>query len=173
AGAIAEAHAAKDEEGKATPIIHRNLTPENVLIAVDGEVRLSGFGVGKIVGRTPDPAIGRIKGTPGYMAPEQARGEPVTTKADVYGIGLLLWSLLAGKRPPTDGTWPRRISNLRGDLPKEVAAVLDAALDHFPGTRKISARELEQWLSKAGPSGKGRNELRDAVLALKAETKEV
>src|SRR6201999_993370 len=88
AGAIAEAHAAKDEEGKATPIIHRNLTPENVLISVDGEVRLSGFGVGKIVGRTPDTAIGRIKGTPGFMAPEQSRGEPVTTKADVYGLGL-------------------------------------------------------------------------------------
>ena len=51
AGALADAHAATDADGKSTPIIHRNLTPENVLISVDGEVRLSGFGVGKILGR--------------------------------------------------------------------------------------------------------------------------
>ena len=140
-----------------------------MLISVDGEVRLEGFGVGKILGRTPDTAIGRIKGTPGFMAPEQARGEPVTPKADVYGLGLLLWSLFAGKRPPTDGTWPRRISGLRGDLPKEVAAVVDAALDHFPGTRKITAREIEQWLSKAAPTGKGKGELKESVATLRAE----
>ncbi len=169
AGALADAHAAKDEQGNATPIIHRNLSPETVLISVDGDVRLTGFGVGKILGRTPDTAIGRIKGTPGYMAPEQARGEPVTTKADVYGLGLLLWSLLSGRRPPTDGTWPRRVSGLRTDLPREVAAVVDAALDHFPGTRKITAREIEQWLTKATPPAKGKAELRERVAALRAE----
>jgi serine/threonine-protein kinase len=168
AGAIADAHGATDEDGQPTPIVHRNLTPENVLISVEGEVRLGGFGVGKILGRTPDTAIGRIKGTPGFMAPEQARGEPVTPKADVYGIGLLLWSLLAGRRPPTDGTWPRRISGLRTDLPKEVAAVVDAALDHFPGTRRISAKEIAQWLDKAGPAAKGKAELRDKVASLRA-----
>ena len=170
AGAIADAHAAVDDLGKSTPIVHRNLTPDNVLVAVDGEVRLTGFGVGKILGRTPDTAIGRIKGTPGFMAPEQTRGEPVTTKADVYGLGLLMWSLLAGKRPPTDGTWPRRISGIRTDLPREVAAVVDAALDHFPGTRKISAREIDQWLSKAAPAAKGKAELRDHLAAMRGES---
>ena len=169
AGAIADAHAATDEQGRPTPIVHRNLTPDHVLIALDGEVRLTGFGVGKIVGRTPDTAIGKIKGTPGFMAPEQARGEPVTTKADVYGLGLLLWSLLAGRRPPTDGTWPRRVSGLRSDLPREVAAVVDAALDHFPGTRKISAREIEQWLTKAAAPTKGKAELKERVAALRGE----
>ncbi|APR75780.1 Serine/threonine protein kinase [Minicystis rosea] len=169
ADAIADAHAATDEQGNATPIVHRNLSPENVLLSVEGEVRLTGFGVGKILGRTPDTAIGRIKGTPGFMAPEQARGEPVTTKADVYGLGLILWSLLAGRRPPTDGTWPRRISGLRSDLPREVAAVVDAALDHFPGTRRISAREIERWLSKAGPATKAKAELKERVAAMRAE----
>jgi serine/threonine-protein kinase len=169
AGAIAEAHAATDEKGNPTPIIHRNLSPESVLIGTDGEVRLSGFGLGKILGRTPDTAIGRIKGTPGFMAPEQARGEPVTTKADVYGLGLLLWSLLAWRRPPTDGTWPRRISNIRNDLPKEVSALVDSALDHFPGTRKITARELEQWLSRAASPAKGKAELRDKFALLRKD----
>jgi serine/threonine-protein kinase len=172
AGALGDAHAAKDERGEPTPIIHRNISPETVLVATDGDVRLTGFGVGKILGRTPDTAIGRIKGTPGYMAPEQARGEPVTTKADVYGLGLLLWSLLSGKRPPMDGTWPRRVTGLRNDLPREVAAMVDAALDHFPGTRKITAREIEQWLGKAAPAQKGKNELRTAVTAMRAATKD-
>lgn len=169
AGALADAHAATDEQGKPTPIVHRNLTPENVIIARDGEVRLTGFGVGKIVGRTPDTAIGRIKGTPGFMAPEQARGEPVTTKADVYGLGVLMWSLFTWKRPPTDGTWPRKVSNLRTDLPREVAAVVDAALDPFPGTRKITAHEIERWITKSTPAHKGKNELKDRVVSLRAE----
>ncbi len=170
ASALADAHAARDDLGNATPIIHRNLSPETVLVSVEGDVRLTGFGVGKILGRTPDTAIGRVKGTPGYMAPEQARGEPVTTKADVYGLGLLLWSLLAGRRPPSDGTWPRAISGLRTDLPKEVAAVLDAALDHFPGTRKITAREIEQWLTKTSPPARGKAELREQIAAMRAAT---
>ena len=169
AGAIGDAHAFKDEHGNATPIIHRNLSPECVMISTDGEVRLSGFGVGKILGRTPDTAFGRIKGVPGFMAPEQTRGEPVTPKSDVYGLGVLLWSLLAWTRPPTDGTWPRRISGIRGDLPKEVAALVDTALDPFPGTRKITARELEQWLSRASSAAKGKAELRDKVALLRKE----
>jgi eukaryotic-like serine/threonine-protein kinase len=169
AGALADAHAARDEQGNPTPIVHRNLSPDSVIVGVDGEVRLTGFGIGKILGRTPDTTIGRIKGAPGYMAPEQSRGEPVTTKADVYGLGVLLWSLLAARRPPTDGTWPRRITGMRNDLPREVAALVDAALDHFPGTRKITAREMEQWLTKVAPPAKGKAELRDRVAAMRAD----
>jgi serine/threonine protein kinase len=168
AGALADAHALKDEDNNPTPIIHRNISPDVVIVSADGEVRLTGFGMGKIVGRTPDTAIGRVKGTPGFMAPEQARGEVVTPKTDVYGIGLLLWSLLTGQRPPTDGTWPRRIAGVRGDLPREITALIEAALDHFPGTRKISARELEQWLSKAASAAKAKNELRQRVAAYRA-----
>ncbi len=168
AGALAHAHAATDEQGVPTPIIHRNLHPSNVVIGGDGDVRLTGFGVGKILGRTPDTAIGTIKGTPGYMAPEQARGEPVTAKADTYGLGLLLWSLLSGRKPPADGTWPAKISTLRQDLPREIAAVIDAALDRFPGTRRITCSEIERWLGKVASDDKGRRELKEHMLVLPA-----
>jgi eukaryotic-like serine/threonine-protein kinase len=169
AGALAYAHAATDDQGVPTPIIHRNLHPSNVVIGADGDVRLTGFGVGKILGRTPDTAIGTIKGTPGYMAPEQARGEPVTAKADTYGMGLLLWSLLSGKKPPQDGTWPAKISTLRKDLPREIAAVIDASLDRFPGTRRITCGEIERWLGKVASDEKGRRELKEQMLTLADE----
>jgi eukaryotic-like serine/threonine-protein kinase len=169
AGALAHAHAATDEHGVPTPIIHRNLHPSNVVIGADGDVRLTGFGVGKILGRTPDTAIGTIKGTPGYMAPEQARGEPVTAKADTYGLGLLLWSLLTGKKPPSDGTWPAKITSLRRDLPREIAAMIDAALDRFPGTRRITCSEIERWLGKVASDEQGRRELKEQMLSLPAE----
>jgi serine/threonine-protein kinase len=173
AGALAYAHAATDDQGVPTPIIHRNLHPSNVVIGADGDVRLTGFGVGKILGRTPDTAIGTIKGTPGYMAPEQARGEPVTAKADTYGMGLLLWSLLTGLKPPQDGTWPAKISTLRKDLPREIAAVIDASLDRFPGTRRITCGEIERWLGKVASDEKGRRELKEQMLTLADELSEV
>jgi len=166
ASALAYAHATTDEQGTATPIIHRNLHPSNVVIGADGDVRLTGFGVGKILGRTPDTAIGTIKGTPGYMAPEQARGEPVTAKADTYGLGLLLWTLLSGRKPPSDGTWPAKISTIRKDLPREIAAVIDAALDRFPGTRRITCSEIERWLGKSASDDKGRRELKEHMVSL-------
>jgi eukaryotic-like serine/threonine-protein kinase len=169
AGALAHAHAATDESGAATPIIHRNLHPSNVMIGVDGDVRLTGFGVGKILGRTPDTAIGTIKGTPGYMAPEQMRGEPVTAKADTYGLGLLLWSLLTGRKPPSDGTWPAKIGTLRKDLPREISALIDASLDRFPGTRRITCGEIERWLGKIASDDDGRRELKEQMLSLPTE----
>ncbi len=169
AGALAHAHAFTDDQGVPTPIIHRNLHPSNVVIGADGDVRLTGFGVGKILGRTPDTAIGTIKGTPGYMAPEQARGEPVTAKADTYGMGLLLWSLLTGLKPPQDGTWPAKIGTLRKDLPREIAAVIDAALDRFPGTRRITCSEIERWLGKVASDDKGKRELKEQMATLADE----
>ena len=172
AGALAHAHAATDEQGAPTPIVHRNLHPSNVMIGVDGDVRLTGFGVGKILGRTPDTAIGTIKGTPGYMAPEQVRGEPVTAKADTYGLGLLLWSLLTGRKPPADGTWPAKISTLRKDLPREISALIDASLDRFPGTRRITCGEIERWLGKIASDDNGRRELKEQMLSLPPEVED-
>jgi serine/threonine-protein kinase len=166
--ALAHAHAATDEDGNATPVVHRNLHPENILISWDGQVRLTGFGLGKVLGRTPDTVAGVIKGSPGYMAPEQARGERVTTRADVYGLGLLLWSLLTGKRPPMDGSRPQSVSQLRSDIPREIAAAIDATLEPSADRRKISCQEIEHWLAKITKMEAGRNELREKALLIRA-----
>ena len=169
AGALAHAHEATDENGTPTPVVHRNLTPENVLISWDGEVRLSGFGYGKILGRSPDTVIGTSKrGTPGFIAPEQQRGERATTRADVYGLGALLWTLLAGKRPPLDGSKPVPIGKLRSDIPREIAAAIDATLEPSHDKRRISCLELDQWLGKVTDVATGRAELREKILLLRS-----
>ncbi|AUX38011.1 protein kinase [Sorangium cellulosum] len=159
AGALAHAHGLTDEHGSPAPVIHRNLHPENIVIGWDGQVRLTGFGIGKILGRTPDTIAGVVKGAPGYMAPEQVRAERVTVKADIYGVGLLLWSLLSGRRPPADGTKPPGIASIRPEIPRPVVALLDTALSLSPDDRKTTTQEIEQTLAKVARPEKGKAEL--------------
>ncbi|WP_269749878.1 serine/threonine protein kinase [Polyangium fumosum] len=166
-GALAHAHAAKDEEGTPTPVIHRTMHPENVLIGWDGHVRLTGFGLGKILGRSPDTVAFVIKGAPGFMAPEQARGERVTPKADVYGLAVLLWSLYAGAKPPEVGTRPMPLAVLRSDLPKELTSAIDGALEPSPDKRKVSCQDLERVLNKAPGIELGQKDLEEKVAPLK------
>lgn len=168
ASALAHAHAATDDDGNATPVIHRNVQPENVLVSWDGHVRLSGFGLGKILGRTPDSIAGTVSGTPGFMSPEQARGERATVRSDVYGLGMLLWTLFTDREPPPNAARPDSLVELRPDIPREITAAIDAALEPSPDRRRISCNDIAQWLSKVMNSEKGREELRQKVLALRA-----
>jgi serine/threonine-protein kinase len=96
--ALGAAHAARDPVTRAqAPVIHRDVSPGNVLLGSDGEVKLSNFGFAKLVGTAPTELSMEIpKGTLGYMAPEQLLGEPVTLRTDVYAGALLVRELLAG-----------------------------------------------------------------------------
>ncbi len=168
AAALAHAHGSMDEDGNISPVIHRDIKPENVLVGWDGQVRLAGFGLGKILGRTPDSVAGTVRGTPGFMAPEQMRGERATVRSDVYGFGVLLWSLLTGNEPPQDGGRPTPIAEARPDLPRELLAAIDAALEPSPDRRRISCADIAQWLGKLTKADAGREELRQKVLWLRA-----
>jgi eukaryotic-like serine/threonine-protein kinase len=167
ANALAHAHACVDEDGNPSPVIHRNVQPENVLVSWDGRVKLAGFGLGKILGQTPDSVAGTVTGTPGFMAPEQARGEHATMRSDVYGLGALMWSLFADAELPTDGQRPASMSTLRPDIPREIAAAIDAALEPSPDKRRITCHDLAQWASKLVNVERGRDELRQKALSLR------
>ena len=80
-------------------VIHRDVTARNVLLSWDGEVKLADFGIAAVVG----DASGAL-GTPGYMAPEQARSEPTDARVDIYALGIVLWEAILGEhvRPSTD-----------------------------------------------------------------------
>ena len=91
------AHVAKDGAGKALELVHRDVTPENILVGADGVARLMDFGVAKAQGRLHATKDGGVKGKLAYLAPEQVGGD-VTARTDLYAAGLVLWEMLVGAR---------------------------------------------------------------------------
>jgi serine/threonine-protein kinase len=92
------AHEARDERGQPLGIVHRDVSPGNVLVGVDGVARVIDFGIAKAAGRTQTTRPGVVKGKVGYMAPEQASSSGVTAQADVYAAAVVLWEALTGER---------------------------------------------------------------------------
>ncbi len=183
--AVAHAHKMVDDDDLKTPVVHRAISPAALQIGWGGEVRLTGFGLAKIMGRSPDTAVGLVKGTPGYMAPEQLRGERITERTDVYQAGLVIWEMLSGNPPATAGT-PQKsrqaelvmmmsgpelasVSVLRPSVPREIAAVIDAMLEPTVEKRKISAAEVERWLAKTVDVESGKEMLRERVVVLRGQ----
>lgn len=161
-------------------VVHRDVKPSNVLVSDGGRVKLLDFGVAKVLGEGDEPDVtvtrwgGRVL-TPSYSAPEQIRGEPVTTAADVYSLGVLLYELLVGRRPfdldtqplaevqrvvsfeeptrpsvaVTTGNVDRGRSRRWGsELSGDIDAIILKALRKEPGRRYSSAQELHDDLCR-------------------------
>jgi eukaryotic-like serine/threonine-protein kinase len=92
------AHEARSEQGTPLGIVHRDVSPQNILVGTDGLAHLIDFGVAKAAGRLQSTREGQLKGKLAYMAPEQLRGEPVTRRCDVYAAAVVLWETLVGQR---------------------------------------------------------------------------
>jgi serine/threonine protein kinase len=92
------AHCHRDEQGEPTGIVHRDVSPQNVLLSFAGEVKIADFGIAKASSRRSDPESGVIKGKYFYMSPEQAWAEPLDHRSDIFSAGILLWELLVGER---------------------------------------------------------------------------
>ena len=97
--ALSYVHGRQDEEGRPLRVVPRDINPTNVLLARHGCVKLIDFGVAKAASSVHKTRIGMLKGTRGYVAPEQAFGEHVDHRADIFAIGVLLYELLIGRRP--------------------------------------------------------------------------
>ena len=109
------AHIARDERGQALEVVHRDVSPQNIMVGVDGVARVLDFGVAKAAGRLQNTQGGQLKGKLAYMAPEQVRGGLVDRRTDVYAATIVLWEALTG-RPL-----------LRGESEVEVLAMAMAA----------------------------------------------
>jgi len=92
------AHQAKTEQGEPLGIVHRDVSPQNVMVGADGLARVADFGVAKAASRSHSTRDGRIKGKLAYMSPEQIERAPVDRRADIYAVGVLLWEALAGRK---------------------------------------------------------------------------
>ncbi len=150
---LGAAHETTDEVGERLEIVHRDVSPQNVIIDTHGTARVLDFGVAKARGRTQEETeVGRIKGKLAYMAPEQLRGE-VTPQVDLWSAGVMLWELLVGRKlyaGDTDEQVITRILTTRPAAPStqrvEVDPLLDAvvlkALAADPADRFQSAQEM-------------------------------
>lgn len=103
AAGLAHAHTALGGDGRPLNVVHRDVTPHNVLVNRQGEIKLVDFGIARFVGRQLETQHGQLRGKLGYMAPEQCRTGPIDGRADVFALSLTLTELIAGRRvlPPT------------------------------------------------------------------------
>ncbi len=155
--ALAYAHALRDEQQKPTPIVHRDVSPSNVLVDWNGGVKLADFGIAKMMGQSSKTTVGVVKGTLGCMAPEQARGDVVTERADVYAAGLLAWRLATGRVPfakhaRDEFELLRAMRNprikplavIRPDLPEALLEAIAMSLHVEPSERTTSAATMAE-----------------------------
>ncbi len=97
AAGLDAAHKTRDESGGRLDLVHRDVSPQNLLVGLDGAVRVTDFGIAKAVGRE-QTVTGIVKGKFPYMSPEQANGEPLDRRSDIFSLGIVLWELLTRRR---------------------------------------------------------------------------
>ena len=133
----------RDYDGKPLHVIHRDVSPHNVLVTYSGEVKLVDFGIAKATINMTKTEHGTIKGKVAYMAPEQADGKEIDRRADVFSMGTVLWGLLAGERL-FRGDALRAIQQVRHDRIRRVSEVADVP----PELDDIVARALDRDCDK-------------------------
>ncbi|HZH17885.1 MAG TPA: protein kinase [Archangium sp.] len=92
------AHQARNPQGQPLQLVHRDVSPQNILVGFDGGVKVIDFGVAKAAGSASNTATGVLKGKYPYMSPEQANGQPVDGRSDLFALGVVLWEMLTGRR---------------------------------------------------------------------------
>jgi serine/threonine protein kinase len=168
------AHEARADTGDPLGIVHRDVSPQNILVGVDGVARVVDFGVAKAVGRLQTTREGQLKGKTAYMAPEQIRALPVDARTDVYAASVVLWEALVGQRlfaadhplglmnAVFEKVVPL-VSVARPTVPSVLDAILAKGLARDPGERFPSARAMAMALEEAVRSASPR-EVGDWVL---------
>lgn len=162
-GGLAAAHALEDDDGSPIGLVHRDVSPQNIMIGVDGDARITDFGIAKARARICSTEPGVLKGKLCYCAPEIFERGTIDQRADVFAAGAVLWSALTGRslfRGETDADTMRRVLTLEVPPPSQVGltppAVFDAiilrALERDPDRRYPSAAAMAEALREAALS---------------------
>ncbi|MBM4363538.1 MAG: serine/threonine protein kinase, partial [Deltaproteobacteria bacterium] len=149
------AHELRDEAGELVGLVHRDISPQNILLSFDGVVKIVDFGVAKAAGRSSaQTTAGQVKGKPPYMSPEQALGEAIDRRTDVFALGIILYQLTTGKHPFRGESDLVTLQNIVSDrpivspraydkaFPKALEAVVLRALERSPAARFQSCAEM-------------------------------
>jgi tRNA A-37 threonylcarbamoyl transferase component Bud32 len=148
------AHEATSETGEPLHVVHRDVSPQNIIVGNDGVPRVADFGIAKAAGRLQTTQDGHVKGKTAYMAPEQIRQRTVDRRADVYAAGVVLWETLSGRRLFTgdstaaimnavlDNNPIPSILMMQPDVPPEIDGIIAKAMSRDPGPRFGTAREM-------------------------------
>lgn len=134
-------------------VVHRDVKPENIMITKSGLCKVLDFGVAQLVDTTRITTEGRVIGTAHYMAPEQLRGHEIDARTDVYGLGVVLFEMLAGRRPFGAQEWealryqivnedPPWLGEIAPGVPDDIEAIARKALEKDPGKRYQSMSEM-------------------------------
>lgn len=167
------AHELKDEQGQTLGLVHRDISPQNLLITFDGVVKIVDFGVAKAAGRTSQATTaGQVKGKPPYMSPEQALGEAIDRRTDVFALGIILYQLTTGLHPFRGESDLVTLQNIVSDkpiipprahdksFPRRLESVILKAIDRDRDRRFQSCADLEAALDEvfANELPRGRTE---------------
>lgn len=153
AKALDYAHRRRGPNGQPLGLVHRDVSPQNVLISLEGDVKLTDFGIAKVRAARRRTEAGVLKGKYGYMAPEQVRGEPIDGRTDIFALGVVFYELLAGRRLFRSHNPIETLSMIEevripdpkesiAGLPESFVPVLRRALTRFPADRYASAAEM-------------------------------
>jgi len=162
---LASAHALRGASGEHLGLVHRDLTPGNVLLGFSGEVKITDFGLAKAKQRVTRTLTGLLKGNPQYMSPEQVKNEPLDGRSDIFAVGVLLFELFGGRRPWNTSNDFDTMRAITDDAPLDLVEIrpkLDRALarlvarclekntiDRFQSAFELAQR-LDEWLEAHG-----------------------
>ncbi|MBN1210419.1 MAG: protein kinase [Myxococcaceae bacterium] len=157
------AHHFVDPSGRSVAVVHRDMSPRNVMVTYDGGVKVIDFGIAKAKGRLGRTAVGMVKGTGGYMSPEQVRGHELDGRSDLFSAGVLLYEMLCGQRlfnAPGDAAMMMQIvegeipppRTINPAVPEALDAVVMRALTRDKSKRFATGREMAKAIEAAmGP----------------------
>src|SRR3954470_11565559 len=154
------AHQLKNTDGSVMEVVHRDISPQNLFVTVDGIVKVLDFGIAKIQDARVRTSTGAVKGTYAYMAPEQLRGERLDPRTDVFALGIVMWETLARRhlfKRDTEFLTSQAITAepvedicaIRPDVPPALSSVIMTALARDRGERFPTARVLGEAIAAA------------------------
>ena len=154
------AHELKDSAGQPLNLVHRDISPDNILLSFDGQTKVVDFGIAKAASSASTTKTGTLKGKYSYMPPEQVSGQPVDRRGDIYALGVVLYELVAGMRPFRSTSelavlksilyeQPPPLKTVREDAPAGLIAIVDKAMakdaiNRYQDARSMG-RDLDAW----------------------------